>query len=247
MSRSSALLFSFAAHLLFLFAYVAFAPRSAISFAVGDLAPVRRPVLERIRFVDMTPAAAERLEAAPSPIKRATLSLPKLPKLQAPVIAPISVGGTAVVPEIDLSNTVNGIDSALVPTKRVSELVPALVPVRSATGSGGGRREGPYTKDDVDKVVVPFPNNPKPRYPGAMQRQGIEASFVAQFVVDSTGRVDEKTLVFPPNARSQFTDEVRRTLRRSRYYPAEVGGQRVMQLVEQRFTFILLDGRREGR
>jgi len=53
--------------------------------------------------------------------------------------------------------------------------------------------------------------------------------------------------VFPPSAHSLFVEAVRQALRKSRYYPAEFGGRKVRQLVEQRFTFILVSGRGEYR
>lgn len=244
MRRSPALLVSCVAHVLFL--YVAFYPRSGIPLSGGDIGAIYTPTLERIRFIEIAPPAppTDVVEPSTSPAKRVATAMPVLPRIQSPIVAPIAVSGTVQIPDIDFSSKATGVDStAPATTARIADLVHGLV----ANTSSGTSRAGPYTKADVDKVVVPYSNNPRPSYPWGMQRQGIEASFVAQFVVDSTGRVDETTLVFPPTARSQFTDEVRRTLRRSRYYPAEVAGQRVMQLVEQRFTFVLLNGRGESR
>lgn len=241
MSRSSALVLSFAAHVTLI--YAAFSQRPGIPMAGGDVVRVRPPSVERIRFIEIA-AAAEPAKAIASPIKRAAATLAKLPRFHAPVIGPIAVGTMPDVPAIDLSSKVNAVDSSAASTNRVADFVKGLV---ADASSSNAPRTGPYSKDDVDKVVMPYTSNPKPAYPWGMQRQGIEASFVAQFVVDSTGRVDEKSIVFPPDARSQFTNEVRRALRRSRYYPAEVAGQRVTQLVEQRFTFILVNGRGDSR
>ena len=100
-------------------------------------------------------------------------------------------------------------------------------------------RNGAYTSDGVDRVVMPLANNPVPVYPRSMAAAGIETNFVVVFVVDSTGRVDNQTLEFPATAQPVFADAVRRALGRSRYRPAEMGGRRVRQLVQQEFVFRL--------
>ena len=84
---------------------------------------------------------------------------------------------------------------------------------------------------------MPYPDNPKPVYPPSMLSAGIETAFVVQFVVDTTGRVDDHSLKFPASAGRLFVDAVQRVLLRSRYRPAELGGRRVAQFVEQQFTF----------
>lgn len=98
---------------------------------------------------------------------------------------------------------------------------------------------GAYTEDVVEKTAWPMRENPRPRYPNELQRAGIEGSFIVQFVVDSTGRIDEKTLSFPRDAQPGFLRAVKDALLRSRYLPAELAGMRVRQLVQQQFTFVL--------
>lgn len=99
--------------------------------------------------------------------------------------------------------------------------------------------QGAYTSDIVERTAWPVEDNPHPRYPDQMQRQGVEASFLVQFVVDSTGRVDAKTLDFPKTTHPAFLKAVRDALLRSRYLPAELAGIRVRQLVQQQFTFVI--------
>lgn len=257
--RPSVLLFSVTAHVLLVWA--AFAPHPATGFAGGDVArPADRPpIVERIRFLEIAPvvkapnvearsahsAAPDEPMPAPPPARNTrAASVPTLPRLHAPVIGPITLGEPVAVPDIDLTSKVSEIDTASVAAApRSSALVKGIVGDSASLAA----HTGPYLKDDVDKVVRPFDNNPKPVYPWRLQRQGVQGSFVAQFVVDSTGRVDESSMLFPPNAHSAFVDAVRQALRKSRYYPAEFGGRKVMQLVEQRFTFILVSGRGEMR
>jgi len=99
--------------------------------------------------------------------------------------------------------------------------------------------QGAYTSDIVERTAWPQADNPHPRYPEQMQRQGIEATFVVQFVVDSTGKVDAKTLDFPKETHPAFLKAVRDALLRSRYLPAELAGIRVRQLVQQQFSFVI--------
>lgn len=100
-------------------------------------------------------------------------------------------------------------------------------------------RDGAYSEDVVEKTAWPREDNPRPRYPDALKDAGIEGSFMVQFVVDSTGRVDPKTLSFPKAAHPAFLRAVRDALLRSRYFPAELAGIRVRQLVQQQFTFVI--------
>jgi TonB family protein len=97
-----------------------------------------------------------------------------------------------------------------------------------------------FTQDVVEKTAWPMRDNPRPQYPGELQRRGIEGSFVVQFVVDSTGRVDAKTLSFPSDAQPMFLRAVKDALLRSRYLPAELAGTRVRQLVMQQFSFVIV-------
>jgi len=100
-------------------------------------------------------------------------------------------------------------------------------------------KNGAYGQDVVERVAWPHQDNPRPRYPADLQRAGIEGTLMVQFVVDSTGRVDEKTLTFPADAQPGFLRAVRDALVRSRYFPAELAGMRVRQLVQQQFSFVL--------
>jgi periplasmic protein TonB len=100
-------------------------------------------------------------------------------------------------------------------------------------------KDGAYTQDVVERVAWPRRDNPRPRYPSELQRAGVEGSLLVQFVVDSTGRVDEKTLSFPNNAQPGFLRAIKDALLRSRYFPAELAGMHVRQLVQQQFTFVI--------
>ena len=96
-----------------------------------------------------------------------------------------------------------------------------------------------YDEAAVDKIAEAMRENPKPVYPFSLRMAGFEDSFIVQFVVDTAGRVDEQSLEFPKQAHRLLIESVRDALRRSRYFPAVLGGQPVRQLVQQRFSFVL--------
>jgi protein TonB len=62
---------------------------------------------------------------------------------------------------------------------------------------------------------------------------------LGRFVLDTTGRVDAKSIEFPTTVHPLFIRAVQNALLRSRYFPAELGGMRVRQFVAQQFKFIL--------
>jgi TonB family protein len=227
------LLLSITAH--FVLITFACAPRPARSrTASGDVARDDPVSIERIRYVTVAPP---RESAPPSAPTKPQVAAPVFTQVRAASIDHIAVAEAVPVPTIDLRSRVNDVDSAAGPVARVTELVRGIVATPSV-----GAHNGPYDKTEVDRIVSPFTNNPKPIYPRRMERDGVETSFIAQFVVDSTGRVDEATMLFPPTVHPLFIDAVRESLRRARFHPAEVGGKRVPQLVEQQFTFVLIQG-----
>lgn len=141
-------------------------------------------------------------------------------------------------PPIDLSVVPSGLPpvSALIGTIRQEEFssvgrdsLPAG-PVQPATGE-------PWSEYMVEKPVRARSGNPSPRYPSLLANAGVEGAVYAQFVVDTTGRVEVASIRFTKSDHPLFERVVRDVLLRSRYVPAEAGGRRVRQLVEQGFAF----------
>lgn len=145
--------------------------------------------------------------------------------------------------------------SSVIPDVSIAELDFASVrdePIEFGAGGAGGvlrlalghayaapTANGAYSEEVVEKIVAPRRGNPKPAYPPRLLHAGIEAGFLVRFVVDTTGRVDAKSIEFPGIAHPLFAQAVQSALLRSRYFPAELGGRRVSQLVAQHFKFIL--------
>lgn len=117
-------------------------------------------------------------------------------------------------------------------------------PAGSEGDSGDGAPAGddtPMSAFSVDREVVPL-RGVTPRYPGVLANAGVEGSVVMQFVVDTLGRVERASIRAMRVDQALFEQSVREALARMRFVPAEAGGRKVRQLVEQPFTFAL--GRR---
>ncbi|MFO0234075.1 MAG: TonB family protein, partial [Burkholderiales bacterium] len=114
-----------------------------------------------------------------------------------------------------------------------------------AEGVEGGKGpvpqgDQPYFDFQVDKTVAMAPGAQEgPAYPDILSNTGIEGQVLAQFVVDTTGRADMSTFKALKSDHELFTTSVKYALQRMRFLPAEVGGRKVKQLVEQPFQFSL--------
>lgn len=96
-----------------------------------------------------------------------------------------------------------------------------------------------YLDAKVDKPAAMAPGAAGPVYPDVLRSAGTEGTVVAQFVVDTTGRVDMATFTVLKTDNDLFSTSVRNALQRMRFLPAELDGRRVRQLVQQPFQFSL--------
>ncbi len=94
-----------------------------------------------------------------------------------------------------------------------------------------------YFEFQVEKPVSSRPGNPHAQYPNDDRVRAKGGAVTAQFVVDTTGRVDLGTFTVVKATDEASTNSVRRVLPEMRFYPAEEGGRKVRQLVEQDFRF----------
>lgn len=79
----------------------------------------------------------------------------------------------------------------------------------------------------------------KPQYPAALKSSGISGEVWAQFVVDTTGRVDMRTFKALKSPGPEFTAAVKAVLPTWRLDPAIRQGKKVKQVVQQAFVFTL--------
>ncbi|HEY7612738.1 MAG TPA: energy transducer TonB [Gemmatimonadales bacterium] len=90
---------------------------------------------------------------------------------------------------------------------------------------------------EVDEMVERYEGSAAPAYPPDLLAMGTEGSVRTMYVVDTTGRVDTNTIEVMSSDDERFTESVRTALGLMRFRPARRQGQRVRQLVEQKFHF----------
>ena len=99
-----------------------------------------------------------------------------------------------------------------------------------------------YTADQVDVPARQDSTAPvRPLYPDSLYTARVEGGVVAEFVVDTTGRVALDAFGVVSSTHPLFTDAVRRALPEARFFPAQRGGRAVRQLVQQPFRFVIAD------
>jgi protein TonB len=186
---------------------------------------LEKPKQEKIDFVEVKKNEPEPPKNEPPP----QVVAPPPPKGFQVLNAPVEIPD--VLPDIDLSKKVT--DEA------------------DFTGKGqqGGVAKGvekpvvqqdqPYFEFQVEKPVVQAPGSSSPRYPDILRQAGVEGEVLAQFVVDTTGRAEAGSYKVLKSSHDLFAQAVRSALPGMRFIPAEVGGKKVKQLVQQPFAFTI--------
>ena len=85
-------------------------------------------------------------------------------------------------------------------------------------------------------------SGPQLRYPEMLRQAGIEGIVVLEFVIDTTGRVEEESIRVLQSANRAFEGPARDVIRRSVYRPGRVRGQAVKVLVQQAINFAIQTG-----
>jgi TonB family protein len=96
-----------------------------------------------------------------------------------------------------------------------------------------------YFEFQVEKQATPYPDNPGARYPDVLRAANVEGSVLAQFVLGPDGYPDMDTFKVLKSDHDLFTQAVKSALPNMRFYPAQVGGLAVKQLVQMPFSFSL--------
>lgn len=170
--------------------------------------------------------------------------LPSAPKVEiAPpkgfkvLLAPVNV--PVELPKIDLSAQVTN----------ESDFSGKGVAGGSATGKKGGTAGGtgtreavptdkPYLASQVEKPVEAI-SGTYVDYPETLRSSSVEGEVQTQFVVNEQGRVEPGTFKVLNSPNEAFTQAVRRALPSMRFRAAQIGGQKVSQVVQQAFIFKL--------
>ena len=187
-----------------------------------------KPRQEKIDFVETPKDQPPPKEEPPPPPPPDVVVAPPPPKGFQVLTAPVEIPD--VIPDIDLSKKVT--DEADFSGKGVAGGV--------AKGKEGGavvQSDQPYFEFQVEKPVVPAPGSVSPRYPDMLRQAGVEGEVLAQFVVDTTGKAEPGSLKILKSSHDMFVQSVKNALPNMKFIPAEVGGRKVKQLVQQPFTF----------
>lgn len=191
-----------------------------------------KPKEEKVDFVEVKKDEPKPPEPEKPPPPPDAVASPPPPKGFQVLSAPVEIPN--VIPEIDLSKKVT--DEADFSGKGVQGGI-----AKGVEGGKGPVPQGdqPYFDFQVEKPVVMAPGAQGPAYPDMLRTAGIEGQVLAQFVVDTTGRAEMSTFKALKSDNDLFTTAVKNALARMRFLPAEVGGRKVKQLVQQPFQFSL--------
>ena len=96
-----------------------------------------------------------------------------------------------------------------------------------------------YFEFQVEKPAVMRPGNPAPTYPTHLREGNVEGEVLAQFVVDQAGRAEMRTFKILKTTHNDFSQSAREAVSRMHFYPAELGGCKVRQVVQLPFGFKL--------
>lgn len=188
---------------------------------------IEKPKAEKVEFVEMKKEEPPPPETKPEPPPD-VVAAPPPPKGFQVLTAPIKIPD--VLPEIDLTKKVT--DEADFSGKGVAGGIS-----KGVVGGTAPVADQTYFEFQVEKQVAQ--QNVTLRYPDMLRSANVEGEVLAQFVVDTTGRVEPNSIKILKSSHDLFTNAVQQALRSARYYPAEIGGRKVKQLVQQPFNFTL--------
>jgi protein TonB len=191
---------------------------------------LEKPKQEKVEFVEMKKKEEPPPPKEVQPPPKDVVMAPPPPKGFQVLTAPVKVPD--VLPDIDLSKKVT--DEADFSGKGVAGGI-----AKGVVGGTAPVGDQPYFEFQVEKQVSQVPGSGNLRYPDMLRSANVEGEVLAQFVVDTTGRYESGTFKVLKSSHEQFTAAVRNALPNMRFYPAEVGGRKVKQLVQQPFTFSL--------
>ncbi|HTE45222.1 MAG TPA: TonB family protein [Gemmatimonadaceae bacterium] len=190
-----------------------------------------KPKAEKVEFVTVKKDEPPPPKEQPKPPPEVVMKAPP-PKGFQVLTAPIKIPD--VLPEIDLSKKVTNEEDFT--GKGVAGGIAKGVVGGTPTPANDNQT---YFEFQVEKQVSPYPGNTAPRYPDMLRSANVEGEVLAQFVVDTTGRADMSTFKVLKATHDLFTNAVRSSLPNMKFYPAEVGGRKVKQLVQMPFQFNL--------
>jgi len=190
-----------------------------------------KPKEEKVDFAEVKPEEPPPPEDQPPPPEQPVAPPP--PKGFQVLTAPVNIPD--VIPDVDITKEVTNEEDFT--GKGVQGGV-----ARGVVGGTGVVSDQPYFEFQVEKQPIAAPGNPKPRFPEILQNAGVEGQVLVQFVIDTTGRADMRTLKILKSDHDLFTSSIRSVLPSMRFFPGEIGGRKVKVVVQMPFEFALGGG-----
>ena len=97
----------------------------------------------------------------------------------------------------------------------------------------------PYFEFQVEKQVRQVPGTGNLRYPDSLRKANVEGEVLAQFVVGADGKYEDGSFKVLRSDHALFSQAIAAALPNMVFTPAEVGGAKVKQVVQQPFTFAM--------
>jgi protein TonB len=112
--------------------------------------------------------------------------------------------------------------------------------IDSGEGASGSAMDAgeSWLESQVEKPALPRSGNPNPKYPSPLESSRVDGAVLAQFVVDTLGRADMRTLQVLASTNDLFSASLREALPKWRFYSAEAGGHKVKQIVQLPLKFV---------
>ncbi len=127
-------------------------------------------------------------------------------------------------------------------SSRISDGIAGPKPEVAARATTSVSADQPWFEFQVSKTARQIPGTGKLRYPDELRTANVEGEVLAQFIVTADGAVEPGTFKELRSSNALFTEAVRANLASMKFYPAEVKGVPVKQVVQQPFTFALSKG-----
>jgi protein TonB len=166
---------------------------------------------------------------------------------------PSPVAGPAATSEplryVDMSSAIAGfaidnpdlhVGPKLEDSAREPEQLPVAPPMASVTAAFDRPADSVYFAEQVDSPAAYDERSAAPAYPDSLQRAGVEGAVMAQFVIDTSGRVEMETVKVLSSTNLRFTQSVLEALPRMLFRPAVLNGSKARQIVEVPFKFRVL-------
>lgn len=108
-------------------------------------------------------------------------------------------------------------------------------------------RQAIYSADSVDRPArLDTTHSLRLEFPASLFAARVPGMVIAEFVVDTLGRVENRTVGIVSSTAPLFSDAVRLALYSASYVPASKGGHPVRQLVQQPFEFDVGEPQKAG-